>query len=120
MALLSTLLVGMLVAFKRNADCIRAQTKVRQATQGVDQLLMSWAEQGLYPPPDDQGPLPGCDGFRWQTRLASKQYRAAMGIDIVRLDVLGEREWGEDASPVLSLELVAPAAVVVAEEGAGA
>ncbi len=107
MALLSTLLVGTLVAFQKNAERIRAAVTVREVIARVDELLLGWAEQGIYPPAQSQGELPGIDGFKWETRVASRQFRHALALDIVRLQVRAED--ATDAVAILSLDIPVPA-----------
>lgn len=110
LAILSTLLVGMLAAFRKNADRVRTQLAVREATAGVEQLLFSWTQQGLYPPTQGNGQLPGVDGFRWETRVASRQYRETLGVDIVCLEIRRD-DAPRRSPPVITLELPVPADV---------
>jgi hypothetical protein len=110
LALLSTLLVGMLVAFKKNAEQIRAGLAVREVVAGVDELLLSWAQQGTYPPAEGTGRLPGVDGFTWRTRIVSRQVRNTLALDIVRLEVRAEHASATDA-PIVAIELPVPAEV---------
>ncbi len=77
---------------------------------GVDQLLLSWAEQGTYVPLRGSGALPGLDGFTWQTRLASRASRSALGVAIVRFEVRAERA-PDAGGPILAIELPVPASV---------
>lgn len=108
LALLSTLLVGMLVAFKKNAERIRTELVVREVVAGVDQLLLAWAQQGTYPPARASGKLPGIDGFTWQTHVVSQQSRNTLALDIVRLEVRAEQ--ATDARvPIIAIELPVPA-----------
>jgi len=110
LALLSTLLVGILVAFRKNAERMRAELQVRTVVAGVDQLLLSWAEQGTYVPLRGSGALPGLDGFTWQTHLVSRASRSALGVEIVRFEVRAERA-PDAGGPILAIELPVPASV---------
>ncbi|MHB8974539.1 MAG: prepilin-type N-terminal cleavage/methylation domain-containing protein [Pirellulaceae bacterium] len=108
LALLSTLLVAMLVAFQKNAARIRSELTVREVAAGVDELLLEWARQGLYPPVQAEGQLPKIDGFTWETRVVSRQFRNTLGLDIVRLQVRAEQATHRSV-PVISIELPVPA-----------
>ncbi|MHB8974217.1 MAG: prepilin-type N-terminal cleavage/methylation domain-containing protein [Pirellulaceae bacterium] len=107
LALLSTLLVAMLVAFQKNAARIRAELTVRNVVASVDEMLQDWAQQGIYPPVPGEGPLPGSDCFNWETRLVSRQFRTTLGLDIVRLEVRAAQATNRSA-PLLALELPVP------------
>lgn len=107
LAILSTLLVGVLVAFRKNAERIRTELAVRQAVAGVDQLLFSWAQQGLYAPARAEGKLPGSDGLIWQTRVVSHRFHDTLGLDIVRLQVHADRAVNR-LTPLVTIELPVP------------
>lgn len=107
LAILSTLLVGILVAFKKNAEHIRTKLATRQAATAVDKLLSGWAEQGLYPPEQERGDLPGVDGFTWETRVVSREYRNTLGLNVVRLRVHAEPT-SDESTPVLAIDLPVP------------
>jgi len=110
LALLSTLLVGMLLAFKKNATQIRAGLAVREVLTSVDALVLSWAQQGVYPPVQATGALPGRDGFIWRTRVISREWEATLHLDIIALEVRAV-EAPTSAAPLITLELPVPAAV---------
>jgi hypothetical protein len=107
LALLSTLLVGVLVAFRKNADRIRQEFATRQAVSGTDALLWSWAEQGMFPPDPARGKLPGNDHLLWETRRLPQAVQRTLGLDIVRLQV---RQVGAPTGtePLLVLDLPVP------------
>ena len=107
LALLSTLLVGVLVAFKKNADRIRQEFATRQAVSGTDALLWSWAEQGMFPPDPARGKLPGHDHLSWETRRLPQPAQRTLGLDIVRLQV---RQVGAPpgSAPLLEVDLPVP------------
>lgn len=108
LALLSTLLIGILVSFRDHAAQIRAAQAARQAAAATEELVYQWASQGRYPPPYGEGPLPGVEGLRWHTRVVSHRWRDTLGLEIVRLEVhLAPHQ--EDARPLLALELPVPA-----------
>ena len=115
LALLSTLLVSIMIAFGKNADRIRAGLAARRAITSVDTLLLSWAEQGVYPPAADRGELPDVPEFTWETKLVSRHLRNTLGLDIISLTVRAEGT-ESDGSPIISLELAVPAAPIGEEE----
>ncbi len=108
LAILSTLLVGMLVAFKKNSEQIHTQLAVREATSSVDQLLFVWARQGIYPPARSSGDLPDTDNMTWETWPVTGEHRDTLGLDIIRLSVYANDN-RDRSVPVLSLELPIPA-----------
>jgi len=117
LAIVSTLLVGLLVAGSRHADQIRRSRRMLDVIARVDALLYEWAGSGGLVLKKTEGELPGEDGLIWRTRPADTRYRQELGIDLVRFEVfsrddtLGER-------PLVSLELAVPSAVQTAKAGA--
>ncbi len=108
LAILSTLLVGILVAFRRNAEQIQAEAKARRALTRVDHLLWEWARQGVYAPRDADGTLSEKEQLRWHTHVVSRAYRTTLGLDIVRLQVEPSTRRSR-SHPLVTIDLPVPA-----------
>ncbi len=114
LALLSTLLVGTLMAHSRHAEQIRRSRRTLDALRRVDELLYRWmATDGLIPR-TATGSLPGEgesgeDEWIWRTRLLSRDHCQSLKVDVVRLEVFPRRE-AAARQPVVALDLAVPAA----------
>ena len=62
LALLSTLFVGVLMAFNRHAEQIRGSRRTLDVVRRLDALLYEWRTQGGTVPQDDTGKFPGRSG----------------------------------------------------------
>ena len=115
LALLTTLLVGIIFAQDRHARQIRTARQRIGVVEQVDQLLYQWLKIDRAIPREATGPLPGSDDYIWETRLWPDGANRGLEIEVVRLeirprrDVLGER-------PVLTLDLAVPAAPSAVKE----
>ena len=107
LALLSTLLVGVLVAFDRHAEQIQRARRTLDVIERVDALLYEWTESGSGVPYNDRGRVPGGDHLLWETRVVNTRYREDLGVDVVRLEVFSQRET-VSAGPLVSLEMAVP------------
>lgn len=104
LALLSTLLVAVLVAFTKNAERIRAGLATQRAAMAADELLYDWAKRGVSPPPHGEGDVPGLEGYQWETRVLSHKLRDSLGLDIVQLRVRANGE-SNHRDPLVALDL---------------
>lgn len=107
LGLLSTLLVGILVAYHRHAERIRASQESLNALDGIDRLMCNWTSQGISAPYPAHGELPGEDGFVWRTEAIETNYHEPLGIDIVRVAVFRE-ESASAGDPIASIDLAVP------------
>lgn len=107
LALLSTLFVGVLVAFNRHAEQIRESRKTLDVVRRLDALLYEWRAEGGTVPPDDTGEFPGDDDLVWKTEVVGTRYRRNLGVDVVRITVQPRRKARSDRV-VVALELAVP------------
>lgn len=102
MALLGTLLVGMLLAAGRmTANSARSAQRMR-ACQAADDLLAGWwlNRDGL--PRQSEGAVAGSPGWRWKTMPVSNVQAERLGGEVVALEIIGDR----DGQPLLRVELL--------------
>jgi len=104
LAIVSTLLVGLLVAARRHVEQVRRSRHTLDVAARVDALLYRWMGKGGLVLREGEGELPGKDGLRWKTRLVDVRHRQNLGIDIFSFQVLAKSDTvGE--RPIISLEL---------------
>jgi prepilin-type N-terminal cleavage/methylation domain-containing protein len=106
LAILSTLIAGVLVALGRSQrQWVRAHRQL-EAVSAADALIASWW-QGKGVPVSASGVLPGEAGMRWQTVPIPSFDAARLYAQVVRLQVyLGEGRSG--AAPLVSVDLLRP------------
>lgn len=109
LALLSTLLVGILMASNRHTEQIRRSRQTLEVLHRVDALLYRWTGSGGMVPRKANGQIPGRDELIWKTHVVSKQHRQRLGIELVRLEVFPERGTLSE-EPIVALDLAVPAA----------
>ena len=110
LAILGTLLVGIVLAKSRHThQLVRAKTQSR-AVVAVDELITDWWTSLDGVPIDEQGELLGDTPLRWQTRLVDNDEIAALGARVVRVelfDITNTTPRGKgDADPLVSVDLV--------------
>lgn len=105
LALVSTLLVGIMTAMYRHERQIRAGKRRLDAANKVDMLLYGWMAKGGAVPRASEGGLPDSDGLVWQTQVFSREHRRDLGIDIVRLQVFATEDPSGERRLVLALDL---------------
>lgn len=104
LAIISTLLVGLLVAARRHVEQVRRARQTLDVAARVDALLYRWMSSGGLVLREDEGELPGEDGLRWKTQLVDTRHRRDLGIDLFSLKILTKSDTvGE--RPIVSLEL---------------
>lgn len=107
LALLSTLLVGILLAFARHERQIRQSRRTIEVVDEVDKLLYMWMSQGGAVPRDASGTMPEDVNLVWRTETVSFAHRDVLGIDVVRLEVTSKSD-AYPAKPIVSLDLPVP------------
>lgn len=119
-AILGTLLVGVVLAKSRHTrQAALAQTKM-QAVLLTDELIAGWWDSIEGVPIGDEGGFTETDALRWETRLVNNSPIASLGARVVRVEVhederdLRNRE--EKDEPVLIVDLVVPDPLVEARE----
>ena len=119
-AILGTLLVGVVLAKSRHTrQAALAQTKM-QAVLLTDELIAGWWDGADGVPIGDEGVLSEADALRWQTRLVNNHKIASLGARVVRVEVHEEdrdlRHGDRRDEPVLIVDLVVPDPEVEARE----
>lgn len=119
-AILGTLLVGVVLAKSRHTrQAVLAQTKM-QAVLLTDELIAGWwdSEEGV--PIASEGVLSEAHALRWETRLVSNREISSLGARVVRVAVHGQDPALQVAEgldqPVLIVDLVVPDPAVEARE----
>ena len=106
--LMSTLLVGILTACGRHTRQIKRARQQLVAVALADRLLTEWARD-----PEQRFPDNGCDpsdesGLSWRWRIVEgSNVPETMGIEIVRLEILGTK-FHEEEKPLVAVEIVRP------------
>jgi hypothetical protein len=103
-ALLSTLLVGSLVAYCGLARQIRGGQQRIAAHDAVDRMLHQWFKTPELLPRSGSGQLQGSRELSWTTQVIDRSHAENMGFDIVRVTVLDEARPLESRT-VLSLDI---------------
>ena len=109
MALLTTLLVGIVCAEGRHARQIRAAKERIGLVHQVDQLLSQWLKTDKVIPREATGLLPGSDQYVWQTHLLSDSANFDLQVEAVRLEVRPRTDLNSQRS-LLTIDLAVPAA----------
>lgn len=115
LAILSTLLVGMLMAFTRNAEQIRKELVLRRAVTATDAMLCRWAQEQRYPSVNGKGKVPDTEDLVWQTRVHASQTAGKFGLSILDLEIRPETAPAR-SPPILILHLPVPAVLRPAAE----
>jgi len=105
-ALLSTLLVGTLLAYGRHAHQIRRSRLRLQALRAADAMLTDWMDDPAALPARSRGDVPGEEGLIWETRPVDSPHEGRLRIGIVRLSILA-KDAGEDeeARPLATVDV---------------
>lgn len=102
MALLGTLLVGMLVAAGQiRAQSVRSAERMR-ACQVADELLAGWWQDRDGLPRQSEGAVAGNPGWLWKTMPVRNGQAERLGGEVVALEIIGDR----DGPPLLRIELL--------------
>ena len=107
MALLGSLLVGILLAGARLArQQGRAERRI-EAAGIADALLVGWWAKRDEFPRADAGAVPGRYGWRWRTQVVAGDDADAMNAEVVALEVFAPHATPEDA-PAIRVEVLLP------------
>lgn len=107
LVLLSTLLVGALLASVRHGEQIRQSHLRREMTRLADKMLFAWFQEPNGIPRQRRGEIEGYDNIFWQTRPVRGRQHPKLGIEVVRFEIVDKLK---DRHPVIvSVELVVPA-----------
>jgi hypothetical protein len=104
--LLATLLASILATQGRLKVRSRAVAQRAEAAQALDELLRGWWRDLPNLPRDGAGAMAGRPGWRWQTRTQEREDAAAVGGQVVQVDVFAP-QWGQTA-PTGRVEILLP------------
>ncbi|MBX2851120.1 MAG: type II secretion system GspH family protein [Phycisphaeraceae bacterium] len=111
-AILGTLLVGVVLAKSRLTRQSGAAQDTMQAVRLSDSLLANWWSQPEGVPVGSAGVLSESDALRWQTRVIDNAGIAEFGARVVRYEVFQDQKklsrGDEDLGPLLVIDLVVP------------
>lgn len=127
LAILGTLLVGIVLAKSRHNDQLARARLQAQAVEQTDQLIADWWTRPQGVPIGEQGAVPGSDRLRWQTRVVDNREINQLGVRVVRVQVVDaprsdrqRRHHSEQPGPLITVDLVVPDPEVEARERAAA
>jgi len=107
MALLGSLLVGIILAGARLArQQGRAERRI-EAAGIADALLAGWWANRDEFPRADAGDIPGRDGWRWRTQVVVRDETSALDAEVVALEVFAPQGAPEDAAAI-RVEILLP------------
>lgn len=113
LAILGTLLVGVVLAKSRHTHQRARAEVVSQATHAADVMLEQWWQSGRGVPAESQGVLESSGVLTWRTRVLSDPLPNKVAVQVVRLEIYSEFEPGQRAQgpeqPILFVDLVVPA-----------
>ena len=107
-ALLGTLLAGLMLGFSAHVRQYKAARQRIQATEMLDRQLEQWYAEGSELPIDREGALSSEPPLTWRTSTVRSPQAVRLNAVIVRVEV--RRPDRPDSSPpVIAMELLAPA-----------
>ena len=107
LALMATVLVGILEAGGRHVRQIKRAQRQLSAAAEADRLLTGMAGNFEQLPDNNTGTECG-DGLMWRTRLMeNREARETMNIAIVRLEIFDPKQT-KDQTPLVAIDVVKP------------
>lgn len=113
--ILSTLLVGILVAFQRHARQIEKAERTLTAIEAADALLGKWFTNTAAFPKQSSGDVAGDDSLSWETTLLNAATGELPDIQIVRLEIQ-DRASSDGKKPLAAVEVVLRQVAAAREE----
>lgn len=107
-ALLGTLLVGIVMAKSRHThQWSKAQRKL-QAVQAADSMLSSWWADARSIPREGEGQIQATQPLRWTTRVIASPHARALRTQVVRLEIFDSELTAGDPQAIASVDLLLP------------
>lgn len=128
-AILGTLLVGIVLAKSRHTRQLERARAQADAVQATDALIAGWWTDVHGVPIDERGEVPGRSSLRWRTRLIDNPRIEDLGARVVRVEVFADDDDdeaqrslkpGEKDEALVVVDLVLPDPEVEAREQAEA
>ncbi len=107
LALLASLLGGLLLVKARSGRQWSAANRRLEAVAAADGLLSSWWRSPREMPRDDSGPVPDHDAMFWRTRLVENADTRALGARVVRLQIVSD-PGAPDATELTRVDVLLP------------
>ena len=105
-AILGTILVGVVLARSRHTHQLALAGRQRQVVRVADELIAGWwAGSGV--PINASGKIPGHDSLFWKTRETSNRAINKLGARVVRVELREARE-SRSADALVRVDLVLP------------
>lgn len=108
LALLATVLAGLLVAKARLGRQVRVTESRRAAVGAADALLTAWWRDKPRFPRNAAGEVPGHADLLWRTQTVASAQAARLCGQVTRLDVFSA-PLGANQTPLVTIELLLPA-----------
>jgi len=102
-AILGTILVGMVLAKSRHTHQLALAERRRDAARAADELLTRWWANGRNIPVEAEGGMPTDAKLKWTTHVVDNSEIDPLEARVVRLEV---RDAGDDAANDPSLVVV--------------
>lgn len=102
LALLATLLVGILLARGRFAHQMRSADRRLAAVAAADRILTAWHQDPRAFPRSGAGSVAGDAQMSWRTQVVPNAPLNDLGAQVVRLDIFDERPQGAAGSDLLT------------------
>lgn len=102
LALLASLLVGLLLAKARYTRQSALADRRIEAVRAVDRLLAAWWAEPARFPRRGTGPIDGAADLSWRTSLVANPTLNELGAQVVRLEVIDDRPGAPPPEGVLA------------------
>ena len=86
-AVLGTLLVGIVLAKARHTRQLARADRVHEAVLAADDLLATWWADGPGIPSNSRGPTPTDDTLQWTTRPVEHDALERLGARVIRVSI---------------------------------
>ena len=106
MAILGSLLTGIVLAQARLTVQSRRTIQTRQACQLAEGLLSLWWEDEVIIPRNSSGNIADPPGWRWQTYVYYTEQADDLGAEVMRLNLFGPGSAENETT--LSIEVLLP------------
>jgi len=119
LAILGTILVGIVLAQSRHAEQRVTAARKQVAVRAAERMLDTWWTDPAGVPHDGAGVVEGHPDLRWRIRLVAHDQIEALGGQVVRFTIRdtriaaeNESGWGDDAqsATLVTVDLALPAA----------
>ncbi len=106
MAILGSLLTGIVLTQANLSVQSRRTLQTRQACQLADGLLSLWWQEEAIIPRNSSGEIADPPGWRWQTFVYYTDQADVLGAEVLRLNLFGPDSL--ENKPTLSIEVLVP------------